>query len=120
MVAEKRRCGEDEPGRAEPALGRPVLHEGALKSGEHAGGGHPLDRRDATALGGERERETAQRRSAVHEDGAAAAGPEVAAALRAGEVEVLPEKVEEDPLRGDDALDGSTVELRPKEGRSSH
>ena len=62
---------------------------------------HPLDRRDARAVGLDREHRAALDRLAVDRDGAGAALARVAADVGAGQLEVLAQELDEHPSRLD-------------------
>src|SRR5271170_7917701 len=120
MVPEQRGRGQDEPRRAEPALGRAVLDERPLNGGESLARRDALDGRDRAAFDQPGEREATQGRAAVEEDRTATAGPEVTPSLRPREVQVLADEVEEDPGRFGRDLDRMPVELKFKGSGRRH
>ena len=85
-----------------------VLGEGALER-RLLVAGQALDRRDGGAVGLHREHRAALHRDTVevHRAGTAAAG--VAADVRAGEIEVVAQQVDEQSPRGHVSLEGHAV-----------
>src|SRR5438309_3495085 len=87
--------GHDETGRAVAALQAVLVPEGLLDRMELAILGHALDRLQAPSFGLNREHRAALDCFAVDQDGARAALARVAADVRAGEPQVVPEIVHE-------------------------
>ncbi len=98
VVAQVGGDGGDEARRAEAALQRMALVEGLLHR-PHAAVGRPaaLDGRDGCAVEGDREHQAGPHRVAVDEDRAGAADAVLAADVRAGEPQVVPQRVGEQP-----------------------
>src|SRR6186997_2324189 len=88
-----------------------MLVERLLERGQLAVGGESLDRRHLRALGLHREHHAALHRLAVDVDGARAAVAGVAADVRPGEPEVVPEEVDEQTTGRDVVLDLLAVHL---------
>src|SRR4051812_6297066 len=89
--------GHQHPRRAVAALQRVGLAEGLLERMQLAVAGEPLDRLDRRAVGLDREHHAALDRVAVVEHGAGAAVAGVAADVRARQVEVVADEVDEQP-----------------------
>src|SRR5438309_10877843 len=103
--------GHHHSGRAEAALQPVLLMEAFLDRMELAILLEPLDSRDRSLIGLNREHRARLHRAAVHENGARAAVGRIAADVRAGHPEVLAEEVDEKRARLDfdvvrDAVDG--------------
>src|SRR5262245_39167162 len=99
----------DHPGRAEAALEPMVLLEGRLHRVHLAVGREALDGGDLRPVRLDREHAARLHGLAVDVDGAGAAGDGVAAHVRAGEVEVLAEEVDEQPTLLDLRLPADAV-----------
>src|SRR5688572_7646765 len=89
----------DLPRRAVAALEAVVLDEGRLHWMKLVALRQPLDGRDLAPLDGRGERQTRQHATAVHEHGAGAALPLVAALLRPGQLHPLAQRVQEHHAR---------------------
>ena len=89
------------PGRAEPALQAVLLPEGLLQRMEPLCRGEALDRRDRAALGLDRKHRAGLHGLTVDVDRAGAALARVAADVRPGEVEVLPDQLHQEASRLD-------------------
>src|SRR6185436_14476539 len=87
--------GHQDPRRAVAALGRAEIGETLLQRMQPAAGGEPFDRFDPASLRLDGEHEAGQQRLSVHEHGAGAALPQLAAVLRAGEPEVFAQHLEQ-------------------------
>src|SRR2546422_6045977 len=99
-LVEQRLRGEQDAGRAVTTLGRPELGERLLQWMELAALGHALDRRDLSPLDCDWQREAGQHGLAVHQHGARAALPELAAVLRPRQPEILAEDLEQRLVNG--------------------
>ena len=97
--------GAELAGRAVAALERVALDERGLQRVQLVAAGEPLDGRQLRAVVGDGEREARVGTAPVDQDRARAALAVVAALLRAGQLEVLAEEVEQ---RGAD-VDGELV-----------
>src|ERR1017187_8366578 len=98
ILEQERMRHEDHPGRAEAALDRAALHERPLQRVQRAvRRGHALDREHAVADYVLHALDADLQRRIVDQDGARAARARV---LRAGQVEVLAEELDEPPLAG--------------------
>src|ERR1035438_3977729 len=101
ILEQERMRHEDHPGRAEAALDRAALHERPLQRVQRAvRRGHALDREHAVADYVLHALDADLQRRIVDQDGARAARADVARVLRAGQVEVLAEELDEPPLAG--------------------
>ena len=87
--------GQQHAGRAEAALQAVVAPEGRLQRMERAVLHQALDGRDLGAVGLHRQHQARARGLAVHQHRAGAADAVLAADVRAGEREVLPQEVDE-------------------------
>ena len=85
--------GEQHAGRTEAALERVLDREGLLQVTRLAGGRHPLDGLDATAVTLYGEHEAAAHDGSVHAHRARAAYPVLATHVRAGQLELVAEEV---------------------------
>ena len=88
-------AGHDLPGRAIAALERIALDEGGLQRVELVALGQAFDRRDLAAFHQGGERQAGLHALAVHQHRAGAALAEAAALLRAGQMQVLAQGVEQ-------------------------
>ncbi len=88
-----------------------MLVERTLERGQLALRGEPFDRRDARAVCLHRQQHAALDRLPVDVNRAGAAVPRVAAHVRAGQPEVVPDEVHEEPPRGEVVLDRLAVDL---------
>ena len=93
--------GHQDAGRAEAALERVVALERLLQRREHRVAGERLDRLHRRAVGLDREQAAAADRDAVEADRARAADAVLAADVRAGEAEAMPEEVGQEQARLD-------------------
>src|SRR6478752_1455675 len=100
----------DHARRAEAALEAVLLPERLLQRMEAVAGGEALDRRDAAAVRLDREHRAALHGVAVDVDGAGAALARVAADVGAGELEVLPNELDEEASGLDVRLPSLTVD----------
>src|SRR5262245_3092140 len=91
--------GHQHPGRAVAALEGVRVAECLLERVELSVLREPFDRVDRGAVGLDREHHAALDRIAVVEDGAGAAIPRVAADVRAGQLEVVADEMDEEPSR---------------------
>ena len=89
------------PGRAEAALERVVALERLLERREQRVARERLDRLHRRAVGLDREQAAAAHGDAVEPDGAGAADAVLAADVRAGEAEAVPEEVGQEQPRLD-------------------
>src|SRR3954471_9338829 len=96
MLLQEARRRHDHPGRAVAALQRVVLLERALHRVQLAVRRETLDRRDLVAVRLDGEQRARLHRLAVEMDGASTAGRRVAADVRAGEVQLLAQRVDEE------------------------
>src|SRR5262249_49152690 len=102
----------DHAGRAEAALKPVHLAKAFLQGGQRAvGSGHAFDRQDLGAIGLDGEHGAGLHRLAVevHRAGAAMAG--LAADMRAGQVELLAQEMDQQRARFDEGLDRLAVDL---------
>src|SRR5437660_801743 len=104
--------GEQQAGRAEAALRRIAGDELALQLGELAALGQPFDRVDPTAGNLRGEREAAARGMAVDQHRAGAADAVLAAEMRAGQLQLLAQKIRQMLARLDAALERFAVQGR--------
>ena len=88
-----------------------MLVERTLERIQLALGGEPFDRVDARAVGLYRQQHAALDGLAVEVNRAGAAVPRVAAHVRAGQPEVVPDEVDEKPTHGDVVLDRLAVDV---------
>src|ERR1700730_1915601 len=112
ILLEQVRGGHDEAWRAVAALQAVLVPESLLKRVELAVLGHALDRREALALGLEREHGAALDRLAVHQDRAGAALACVAPDVGASQADHVPQVVHEQKPRLDLMLVVMTVDCR--------
>ena len=110
VVLEEVDRGHDHARRAEAALEAVLLPEGGLHRVELVTVREPLDGLDLGAVGLDGEHRARLDRPAVHVDGAGAALAGVAADVRAGEVEVLAERLDEQPSRLDVELSRGPID----------
>src|SRR3954447_24329030 len=94
-LAEQRDSRHDLPGRAITALKAVVADERLLHRVEALGVGEAFNRGDRTTVDRRRQRQARQHAAAVDVNGTRAALTVVATLLRAGEMEVLPQSVEQ-------------------------
>src|SRR2546423_3969839 len=111
VLAEQRFRGEQEGGRAVPALRRAELGEGVLERMQRPASCNPLDGFHATPRAREAEHQTGQHGLAIHEHGAGAALAQLAAVLRAGETQVFAQHFEQGLVGRESDLDGLAVQL---------
>ncbi len=109
MLVEKCFRRHDEALRAEAALRAAVLRESALQWMQPAVALQAFDRRDLVANGFQSHCQTREPRAAINMHGAAAARAHVAAALGAGEIEVLANGIEQHVIRPDRDFVGRAV-----------
>src|SRR4030095_1650337 len=109
-LRQERGGGQENGGRAVPDLGGARLGEGLLEGVKAAGLRHPFDGRDAAPLDLDGQHEAGEHGLAVHEHGAGAALPELAAVLGPGEPEVLAEHLQEGLVDRRERLAGLVVD----------
>src|SRR5438477_9488394 len=114
VARQQRVRAHENAGRAEAALGAARLVEGVLQRMGLPVVRDALDGEDPGAsVVGHRQRDARQDGQAVHDDGAGAAVPLVAALLGAGQTEAVPQRLEEGGVGGDRALPPVSVDLQP-------
>ena len=97
--------------RAVAALRRADLGEGLLQGMQPWAVGHAFDGLHAPALAGEPEDEAGQHGEAVYQDRARATFAQLAAVLRAGEAQVLPQHFEQRLVGGEAYVAGLAVQI---------
>ncbi len=102
--------GHDHAGGAEPALETVLLPEGGLHRVEVVAVGEALDGLDLRAVGLDREHRAGLDGLAIDVDRAGAALAGVAADVRAGQVEILPQGLDEESPRLDVELPGRPID----------
>src|SRR5262245_57404657 len=107
--------GDDEPGRAEPALDGSGLDERLLDRMQRIAGGHPLDRPHLPLVGLRREYEARAHQLSVEPDRTRSALPLLAGVLRPGQAQVFPEEIEQAGTRPDVGLTPLAVHVRADE-----
>src|SRR5438067_385974 len=108
--AEQILSGHQHAGRAEAALQRVALVEGLLQRRELLGIREAFDRFDRAAIGLHGEHQAAAHDLAVDAHGARATHAVLAADVRAGEAELIAQKVDQMLPRGDAASQASAVD----------
>src|SRR3954447_25661795 len=112
VAGQQVRGRHDHPRRAEPALQAVLLPERVLERVELAlRAGHALDRRDARPVGLDREHRAALHGVAVDVDRAGPALAGLAADVRAGQAQVVPDHLDEEPAWLDVPLPRLAVHL---------
>src|SRR5262245_4209840 len=104
-------CGRDHAGCAEAALQGVVLAKARLQRREALVLREPLDRDDFAALGLHRQHQTAAHRFAIEEHCAGTANPVLAADMRPGQPQVMPQAIGESQARLDRNLDLASIDL---------
>ena len=94
------RCREDHARRAEAALDGSILDKGFLQGMEFLPGRDAFDGGDTTAFELGCQHQARECALAVDKDGACAAFPCAASFLRPCKVQILPEKIDDPPIRG--------------------
>jgi hypothetical protein len=107
------RRGHDHPRRAVAALEAVVLPEALLDRVQRVGASEPLDRRDLTAIGLDREDRARLHRVAVEMDGAGAAVGRVTTDVRPGQAELVAQRMHEQHSRLDLDVAGLAVDGQP-------
>ena len=107
VLAQERLHRHQEAGRAEPALERVRLVEGALERVKPPSPREALDRRERAAVRLDREHQARAHRLAVELDGAGATHALLAADLRAGQAGLVADEVGQERARLDLAFVGA-------------
>src|SRR5438105_7384981 len=111
VLPQERGRAHQHPGRAVAALERVVVGEGLLELRQLVLFGQALDGLDRGAVGLHREQHAALHERPVEDDAARAAVAGIAADVRAGQVEVVADQVDEQAPGLDLALVGGAVDL---------
>ena len=91
MLVEQRFCGDEEPRRAVAALRSAKVRESVLQRMETAVGHQTFDGQHLTPVAFDAEDEAGEDRLTVEQHSAGAAFPQLAAVLRAAEIQILTE-----------------------------
>src|SRR5260370_14414961 len=111
IPGEQRFGCEEKGGRAVAALRGAQLGEGVLERMQCRAAGHAFHRAHPSPRAGEPQHQTGEDRRAVEHNGAGAALAQLAAVLRAREVQVLAQHLEQRLMRREGHLDGLAVQL---------